>query len=78
MEKENAIKNFFEMTKKSWTYGKLTEEEKLQFEKTLEAVPVQEAIKGTYNQRWKVLQAVYMAFLNGCGYNDFNWREERQ
>lgn len=78
MDKENAINNFYEMIRHSWTYGKLTDEEKQQFDKTLKSVQMQEALKGTYQQRWKILQAIYMAFLNGCGYNDFNWREEKQ
>lgn len=78
MDKENAINNFYEMIRHSWTYDKLTDEEKQQFDKTLKSVQMQEVLKGTYQQRWKILQAIYMAFLNGCGYNDFNWRGEKK
>lgn len=76
MDKENAIDNFCEMIKLSWTYDKLTPKERTQLDKTFEDVRTIEALKGNYNQRWQILQAIYNAFLKGCGYNNFQWREE--
>lgn len=31
--------------------------------------------KGTYKQRWCVLQAIYYAYLLGLGYEPIGWRE---
>lgn len=75
-KKEDALFNFKKMIRQSWTYQKLTKEEQDQLEKTFEDTAVKKAIKGTYNQRWETLQAIYHAFLLGVGYNSFNWREK--
>lgn len=75
--KENALNDFYKMIKNSWTYAKMTEKEQEKLSATLFLnVPVENALKGTYEQRWAILQAIYAAFLNGIGYNDFSWREE--
>ena len=75
--KENVIQDYLEMIKKSWTWAKLTDEEKECFEKFLAYHPmVEEAVKGNYLQRWHSLEPIYHAFLMGCGYhNQLNWRE---
>lgn len=77
--KENAKKDFIEMIKKSWTYEKLTKEEKDNLAIVFfEDVRLEKALKGSYNHRWDILQIVYSSFLKGCGYTDFNWREENK
>ena len=38
----------------------------------------QKVISGTYRQRWEILNALYSMFLEGCGYNGCNWRENSQ
>lgn len=74
--KENALNNFLTMIYHSWTYDRMTEEEKENFKKLVfDDVRVQDALKGSYNQRWQFLQAIYSAYLKGLGYTDFNWRE---
>lgn len=75
MNKENAIENFNNMIIKSWTYARLTSAEKDQWKRTLESAPLKAAVKGTYKQRWNILNGIYTAFLYGCGYTDFKWRE---
>ena len=75
MEKENAIENFNNMIIKSWTYEKLTETQKKQWKNALDTTPIKKEIKGTYKQRWNILNGIYTAFLYGCGYTDFKWRE---
>ena len=75
MNKEKALWDFKEMIKKSWTYGKMTSEEKKTWEKVLFSTRTKNSLKGNYNTRWEILQAIYGAYLLGIGYNNFNWRE---
>lgn len=76
LKKENVLNDFILMIKHSWTYEKLTEEEKEKLEKILlDDVRTEEALKGTYNQRWAILQAIYSTFLTAIGYDGFNWRD---
>lgn len=76
--KENAIVLFDNMIKKSWTYKRLTKEEKESWYYTLNDVKTLNVLKGTFNQRWNVLQAIYGAFLNALGYNynPGDWRDD--
>ena len=68
--KENVIDNFWRMIKQSWTYNRLTQYERNQLEITFfDNEPVIKAIKGTYQQKWAILQAVY---------SSFQWREKEQ
>lgn len=75
MEKENAIKNFVEMIKKSWTYDRMTDREKKIIVDILYNIRTENATKGTYKQRWETLQAIYGAYLAGLGYDSPSWRE---
>lgn len=73
-EIEKLNSNFDNMIKNSWTYNRLTKEEKNRLLNALERS--KDVVKGTYKQRWEILQAIYSSFLVGCGYNGFNWREK--
>ena len=77
-KKENALINFKKMIYQSWTYQKLTKEEKEQLERTFEDTAVKKSIKGTYYQRWETLQGIYHAFLFGVGYTSHHWREKEE
>ena len=72
--KENALADFKELIYQSWTYEKLTKEESDQLFKVFEDIRTKQALKGTYHQRWGILQAIYKAFLLGVGYDSFDWR----
>lgn len=78
--KENAAQDFLEMIKKSWTWERLTKEEKDQFMKAWETVTIawtgngESAVKGTYKHRWRICNAMYHMFLAGVGYNNSNPR----
>jgi hypothetical protein len=72
--KENALADFKKLIYQSWTYEKLTREEKNQLFKLFEDIRTTQALKGTYYQRWGILQAIYKAFLLGVGYDSFDWR----
>lgn len=74
-DKENVVIDFNKMIKKSWTYAKLTECEKDKWRCILTDVRLSNSLKGTYNQRWEILNLAYASFLYGVGYTGFNWRE---
>lgn len=77
--KENALNDFYEMIKNSWTYERMTEKEKERLSAVLFLdVRIEKALKGTYSQRWEMLQAIYATFLSAIGYTDFSWREEEK
>lgn len=67
----DTLADFLEMTFKSWTFDRLTQEER---ERCILAL-VSKIIKGTRAQRWEQLQHVYRVFLNNCGYTPTGWRE---
>ena len=75
--KEEAKKDFVEMTKKSWTYEKMTEEEKIRWDDLVSENSVEKALKGDYLVRWRILQAMYSAYLKGIGYTGFLWRDKK-
>ena len=75
-KKENAIILFNEMIENSWTYGKMTQEEKEKWHDILKHVEITKDLQGNYLQRWKSLNLIYHSYLIGIGYTDFNWREQ--
>lgn len=66
--KEDCLK-FIE---NSWTWEKLTKEEKQRFFLVVKKTK----IFGTYEQRKEILQSIYWAFLNGLDYSPLCWREK--
>lgn len=69
--------DFCKMVANSWTYQRMTEEEKNRCWDALNFPVTQDHLKGTYITRWRILQSVYNAFLIGIGYTDGNWRKEK-
>lgn len=67
--KENAFSDFIEMVKQSWVYERFTDEERIMWEKHMHEPCTQAAIVGSYEQRWKILQAIEYAFIVGLGYH---------
>ena len=74
--KENAINDFTNMIKESWTYARLTENERFAWEESVAWAVDQKVVSGKYSQRWTTLQALYHTFLLGVGYTGWKWREE--
>ena len=72
--KENALSDFMEMTRQSWTYERMTWEEKSRCEKALRSASSL-GIQGSYSQRYGALNGVYYGFLLGIGYTGALWRE---
>lgn len=73
--KDFVFTDFLEMIKKSWTYDRMTREEKEKIHVILLDCRTTDNIKGTYRQRWEALNAVYFAFLIAIDYNGPDWRE---
>lgn len=74
-DKNEVFNNYFEMIKNSWTYNKLTNEEKEKLKDILTDSRILTDIKGSYNQRWSALNCIYFTFLKMLDYNPLNWRE---
>ena len=72
--KEKAFPDFLAMTRHSWTYQRMTEDEKFRCEKALRNAALLD-ILGSYNQRYSALNGVYYGFLLGIGYTGALWRE---
>lgn len=64
--KYTAYPLFIEKMEASWTYAKLTDQEKKTLDRILRTAPA----KGTYQERWDILTSVYNAYLYGLGYID--------
>ena len=73
--KENAQADWTDMIVKSWTWAKLTNDEKNKFGDELNKETTKKIISGTYRQRCEILNVLYSMFLEGCGYNGVNWRD---
>ena len=73
--KENAQTDWTDMIVKSWTWEKLTREERKKFGDELNKETTKKIISGTYRQRWEILSALYSMLLEGCGYNGGSWRD---
>lgn len=63
MEKEKVFKNFKKMIEMSWTYDKMTEKERQKWIEILNSQQTIDTVKGTYQQRWKILQIMYKCYL---------------
>ena len=72
-DKDNAVCDFYEMVKMSWTFDRMTEDEKQNLR--LVFYDAHEFVSGTYNKRWEQLHGMYNAFLHALGYHGGNWRE---
>ena len=74
-KKSNAVENHFQnVIKQSWTWDRLTEEERQRFIN----MNVFDKIKGTDKQRVEWLSTIYSAFLIGIGYEPIGWRETEE
>ena len=79
--KNNVVCDFLSFVGHSWTWEKLTPKEKEIFKNSIVSINSRNekdnSIKGTYKQRWKILNDFYYMFLNALNYNGFQWRCEK-
>lgn len=75
MKKEEAFSYYMNnIVFKSWTWGKLTNEEKTRFIIVAEGA----TLFGNAKQRCEQLNAIYTAFLFGLDYSPLGWREDEK
>lgn len=74
MNKEQALTDWLTMIRKSWTYGVMTENERERVEEAIDWFKRQGMLKGTYKERWQLLNGVYHVFIEGIGDINSGWR----
>lgn len=67
MEKEQALSEWKIMTRLSGSYAQMTEEQRNALEYVFEASWFKKAIRGTYEQRVDIMNAILFAFYMGVG-----------
>lgn len=72
-KKFRTLDEFMPALFESWTWKKLTEEERARFCTNIVFVPQ----SGSHEERMEQLACVYSMFLVGCGYDGINWRAEK-
>lgn len=72
---ETIDKYFQNVIKNSWTWKRLTEEEKERF---LDIDTTFNRIKGDKDTREQWLFTIYVGFLAGVGYDGIKWRESEK
>lgn len=68
--KELARDHFIDVILHSWTWEKLTPNERSLF---WDVLP--QNIKGTFQQRYETCNVIYHAYLQGIGYKPVGWRD---
>ena len=77
--KENAYTDWFEMIFNSWTWVRLTDDEKTTFTNQMDGwCNYRGLLIGTYKQRWEILNELYYMYLLGIGYKPIGWRENTE
>lgn len=71
---EVTNKYFQNVIKNSWTWQRLTEEEKQRFVN----LDVFNKIKGNKDTREQWLFTIYAGFLSGCSYDGLRWRDKEE
>lgn len=71
----SAVEDYFQnVIKKSWTWDRLTEEERRRFID----MSVFDRIKGNNKIRVEWLNTIYESFLSALGYKPIGWRETEE
>ena len=77
--KENAYTDWFEIIFNSWTWKRLTDDEKTTFTNQMDSwCNYRELLIGTYKQRWEILNELYYMYLLGIGYKPIGWRKNTE
>lgn len=72
--KENALIDFMNMIVDSWTWARMTHEERQRCTDGL----CRAHLNGTWLQRWQTLNDLYYSFLLGLNYAPSGWREKEE
>lgn len=69
---------FMEMIKQSWTWARLTDDERFRVSDLLEhCYNYKKLLSRSESKQYEMLHLIYNAFLEGCGYQPFGWREDK-
>lgn len=72
MKCADVVENYFQnVIKKSWTWDRLTDEERQRFED----MNVFARIKGDEETQIEWLSTIYSSYINALGYKPIGWRE---
>lgn len=74
--KEFALHDFLGMVEQSWTWDRMTDEERARYIEALDWAFNAGHVKGSYDDRWDALQLTYHMFLLGLDYKPLGWREQ--
>lgn len=75
-KKEHARFDWTEMICKSWTYARLTPDERKRFFMSVDNAEKCGELKGDYHTRWGILNALYHTYLVALGYSFVGWRDK--
>ncbi len=77
--KETIYNDFTKMICESWTFGRLTTEEKMNCLNVLKWA-CNHSLRGDYKTRWNTLHATYYGFICALGYmnNPADWRGDNK
>jgi hypothetical protein len=75
-DKKEATRDYIEIVKNSWTFAKLTTDEK---NKILDILKFS-IVRGTYQERHDILNQLYNCFLQALGFEGcgIGWRETKE
>lgn len=72
IETSYAARQYYaNVIKHSWTWERLTQDERMRF---VDCLDLRE-VTGSESTRKRTMQCIYRAFLAGLGYDGFKWRE---
>lgn len=72
MKCSGVVENYFQnVIKKSWTWDRLTDEERQRFEH----MNVFARIKGDEETQIEWLSTIYLSYIEALGYKPIGWRE---
>lgn len=76
---ERALEEFKDNIRQSWTYERLTEEERAEVERIFHTVGMVKVLRGDYERCYEQITMIYRAYLYGLGYKrnggGLHWRE---
>jgi len=76
MESKVEIREeYLQMIYNSWTWDRLSKEERDRFIKLITSDHITMILKGTRSARWDILNGLYESFLIGVGYTPVDWRD---
>lgn len=77
-EMDSTLIDFINIIEESWTYHRMTSDEKKRLSDVFNDIKNSKLLKYDDKHKWDILHAIYSSFLQGIGYDNFNWRCENE